>query len=261
MNDLVEVFSDAFVEVLKSFPSHEGRPGLVGGSKPRESVHLSEKKGLHTFFKHLPGQHDQSTHGRRGGERTSQSGDSSFVSGTGRAHYEQFCKLRDKLPADKHAFLSDYDASYLMKSGFQVFISKSGKTGFAIAKDGDLCNLFSTEHRGGAAIKFAKKHGAKKLDCFDGKLVEIYKSHGFTEYKREKNWTLGDPDVVYMHLAGVKAMDTDKYEKEKAKYRRDAMERALAQGITWEQAEAAAVDMFEVEKTVLESEYMGEESE
>jgi len=42
--------------------------------------------------------------------------------------------------------------------------------------------------------------GAKTLDCFDLYLPGWYSKFGFKEYKREANWTEGEPDVVYMRL-------------------------------------------------------------
>lgn len=71
--------------------------------------------------------------------------------------------------------------------------------GFAISENGELTSVFSAiQGKGDTIMKEAIKQGAKHLDCFDGYLPTFYARHGFKEVRREKNWTEGEPDVVYM---------------------------------------------------------------
>jgi hypothetical protein len=96
-------------------------------------------------------------------------------------------------------FVHLYDPSEY--SGMKTFLSADGKSGYAIKPDGDLVSVFSTQKgRGDTIVQEDIKNGAVKLDAFDGYLPTLYKKHGFEELKREKNWTPGGPDVVYMGL-------------------------------------------------------------
>ncbi len=94
-------------------------------------------------------------------------------------------------------------------------VSEDGKTGFGLTKpdkDGvmELFNVFSLERGRGKklmleAIREAKKQGAKKirLDAFEvnsegANLKKFYEKAGFREFRREKNWTDGGTDVIFM---------------------------------------------------------------
>jgi hypothetical protein len=86
---------------------------------------------------------------------------------------------------------------------FKLFMNHDGTVGAAVAPDGDIQSVFNNsgvKGAGAAAIEVAKKLGGKKLDAFDGKLPSIYSKHGFVEEHREKNYSPGGPDVVYMKL-------------------------------------------------------------
>lgn len=83
------------------------------------------------------------------------------------------------------------------------FLSPSRHTGFAISPNGELCSLWSKEGQGRIAVATAILLGARHLNCFDGYLVDFYSKLGFHEYKREPNWTEGQPDVVFMKLGRV----------------------------------------------------------
>ena len=87
-------------------------------------------------------------------------------------------------------------------SKMKTFLHPDKKSGFAVKPDGDIVSLFSTEKgRGDQLVQHAKKVGGNKLDAFEGYLTNsLYPKHGFKETKREKNWTPGKPDVVYMGL-------------------------------------------------------------
>ena len=95
----------------------------------------------------------------------------------------------------------------------KILMINEGKTGCAIAHDGDLQNVYNNSASGEGAkiIQFAIKNGAKKLDCFDNFLPEYYSKFGFKEIRRMKwddnyapeNWDYnkyGRPDVVFMEI-------------------------------------------------------------
>lgn len=79
-------------------------------------------------------------------------------------------------------------------------LSLDGRSGYAVRYDGELIYVFSTvKGRGDALVADAVRVcRANRLDCFDGYLPTLYGRHGFTETRREPNWTPGGPDVVYM---------------------------------------------------------------
>ena len=84
-----------------------------------------------------------------------------------------------------------------------LILRNDGKVGAAVSPEGDVQSVFNNSGEkgaGGAAIEAAKAAGGKTLDAFDVGLPQIYAKHGFVEDHREKNWTPGGPDVVYMKL-------------------------------------------------------------
>lgn len=93
----------------------------------------------------------------------------------------------------------------------RAYLSFDGRTGFFIAEDGTLMNVFNygAPGRGADAVYKAIQYGANKLDCFDGFLKSYYEQFGFREADRipfddkyaPAGWDyarLGRPDVVYM---------------------------------------------------------------
>lgn len=83
--------------------------------------------------------------------------------------------------------------------GCRYFLTEDHFSGFAIRDDGELVYLHSRAYeRGDRLVSAAVALGARRLDCFDGYLVDLYGRHGFIEVAREANWTPGGPDVVYM---------------------------------------------------------------
>jgi hypothetical protein len=109
-----------------------------------------------------------------------------------------FIKSRSK--AKYQYALSHCTANEIIESGKKVYLSPDHLNGFIIDSEGDIQNLFSLNHAGKIVIKEAVRNGGKKLDCFDGFLPLFYKQFGFCEVKRESNWNVGEPDVVYMAL-------------------------------------------------------------
>jgi len=101
--------------------------------------------------------------------------------------------------------------------GMNLFLSDSGKSGFAVKPDGDIVSVFSMEKGSGRSVmEAAIAAGGKKLDAFDTILPEFYGTHGFVEAARIpwndefapdgwdkqtfKKFNNGEPDVVMMVL-------------------------------------------------------------
>jgi len=85
--------------------------------------------------------------------------------------------------------------------GKSLYLLPGYNAGFCIDQSGELSVLFSgSKGQGGNLVRAAIKLGASHLDCFDGYLLLLYKSHGFKVVKREANWFEGGSDVVYMSL-------------------------------------------------------------
>lgn len=83
--------------------------------------------------------------------------------------------------------------------GTTYYLSMNGAIGFAVSGTGELTSVYSAiKGKGDELMIEAIKRGACHLDCFDGYLPKFYAKHGFTEVRREPNWTAGEPDVVYM---------------------------------------------------------------
>jgi len=99
-------------------------------------------------------------------------------------------------------------------ANMRLFLTESGKTGFALKPDGDIVSVFSYEQGGRSAMELAIQSGGRKLDCFDTVLPDFYASHLFSEAGRVKwddsqapgDWDKevfkkfnnGEPDVVMM---------------------------------------------------------------
>lgn len=87
---------------------------------------------------------------------------------------------------------------FINRKGIQFYLHQDTFSGFAI-RHGELLGVFSiVKGRGDELVKSAIENGTEILDCFDGYLPTFYARHGFKEYKREKNWNPGQPEVVYM---------------------------------------------------------------
>ncbi len=89
--------------------------------------------------------------------------------------------------------------------GVKFYLSEDGQSGYGVRSDvcqGGIFNLNSVfsliKGRGRELVKSAIDNKANSLDCFDGFLVDFYKSLGFIEYKRSPNWIEGEADVVFM---------------------------------------------------------------
>ena len=104
--------------------------------------------------------------------------------------------------------------------GMRLFLAEDGSAGFALKPDGDLVSVFAhpdARNRPGgspftAMMALAIEQGAKKCDCFDGFLPNLYANFGFKPVSRQEwnqefapnGWRdkFGTPDVVYLIYQG-----------------------------------------------------------
>ncbi len=142
---------------------HAGRKGMRGGSLPH---------GISDMLSHL----------KEGNPR-------------------DLIKLRGKLPKVIQGDMTQYTVNDIKKEGVKVFVDKGINFGYGL-KGNEIVNLISVKKgMGKVALIHAIREGGKRLDCFDKRgLVQFYEKGGFVEVKREKNWTPGGPDNVYMAL-------------------------------------------------------------
>jgi hypothetical protein len=128
-----------------------------------------------------------------------------------------------------------------------VFLSRDKKSGYCIDPEGDLQNVFSLNHHGSYAVKDAVKNGATTLDCFEGKLPGFYSQFGFAEYRREDNWTLGGPKVIFMKRGTEKKgqeQPKETWDELTRRKRRETVDAWLKAGHTYKEMEDAILDMM-----------------
>lgn len=143
-----------------------------------------------------------------------------------RASVKSFTKaIRRAQLANSNGWMVDAHTKEKYK-GMKLYLSRDGKVGVAIKKDGNVTSLFSMAGRGsnamGSLIPFAVAHGARKLDAFAAKgktnLPSMYarfgaRATGRMEFNPEyapnlwkmkdeafKNDPANHPDVVAMTL-------------------------------------------------------------
>jgi DNA topoisomerase-1 len=97
----------------------------------------------------------------------------------------------------------------------KLFLLHGGKVGGAVTKDGDCINLFNNggpRGSGSDMLRHLIENGGRTLDCFDGRLPQIYGRSGFKAVARVKfndelapdGWDYeqnGRPDIVFMAYA------------------------------------------------------------
>jgi hypothetical protein len=128
------------------------------------------------------------------------------------AALQRFAKDRP----DEAGFITYHSPETMAADGMQTFLSPDGKTGFAVAADGDIRNVFNAGAKGGGAKAVAEAvthYGGKKLDAFDTNLGNFYRDFGFKETQRlpwddqyrPAAWNeakYGKPDVMFMEYGG-----------------------------------------------------------
>ncbi len=119
---------------------------------------------------------------------------------------QEFETIKSKVPQNMKYFLSTYTPEQMKEKGIKTYLTANKTAGVALNGD-EIINLFSLQSgEGKKALIAAIEKGGRRLDCFDKRsgenygLPDYYKKFGFKEVKREKNWTIGEPDIVYMSL-------------------------------------------------------------
>lgn len=87
---------------------------------------------------------------------------------------------RGKVGAGRNGWMVDLHTKSQYK-GMKTYLSRDGKAGVAITKDGDVVSVFNGGSKRGALgslIPFAVAHGGKKLDCYGGGLQNQYAKFG-----------------------------------------------------------------------------------
>jgi hypothetical protein len=98
--------------------------------------------------------------------------------------YKQINKV---IQSDEMAKTNIHPYSVDEYKNMQTFLSKDGKSGYALKPNGELVSVHSVERgRGDDIVRHAVHQGAKKLDAFDinKKLTDLYSRHGFVEKAR-----------------------------------------------------------------------------
>lgn len=118
---------------------------------------------------------------------------------------KEFIKYRDKMPKEFKIFLSQYSNREFKKYKDKLYLATNKQSGFALRNKDEIINLFSLKKgEGQKALTIAIELGGRRLDCLDKKgssnLPKYYNRAGFKEIKREKNWTSGEPDVIFMRI-------------------------------------------------------------
>lgn len=102
---------------------------------------------------------------------------------------------------EENDLIREMTSPFSPSEGRSCYLTSDRLSGFCL-KEGEITHLFSlVSGRGRMLVGEAIAHGGERLDCFDGYLPKLYGQFGFKVYAREKNWTPGGPDVVYMSLS------------------------------------------------------------
>ncbi len=118
------------------------------------------------------------------------------------AYMKQYAaaRLKNPLIAENCATYSELEHVETHEA-VRWFGGRANAQGFGITSTGELVGLFSSvAGAGNDLIKHAIREGATYLDCFDGYLPTLYSKHGFVETRRERNYTDGQPDIIFMEL-------------------------------------------------------------
>lgn len=94
----------------------------------------------------------------------------------------------------------DQDRKY---EGTRTYLSDKGTSGYAIAPDGEVKYVFSTEKgHGRLATRHAVAQGGTHANTFDSPVSKLLESEGWSVYHREPNWEQGKPDVLWLAAPG-----------------------------------------------------------
>ena len=116
-----------------------------------------------------------------------------------RGYFTALESARERHPLIAASTSSPLEIAGVLSLDDIAYLSDDGLSGYVVKASGELVGVFSSvKGRGDALMVSAIANGARRLDCFDGYLPELYARHGFRETDRAENWTPGGPDVVYM---------------------------------------------------------------
>ena len=119
-----------------------------------------------------------------------------------------FKSAKPQRAASVHAYTAQEYA------GAKLFLSDTGKSGFAIMPDGEISSLWSDEGNARVMVDIAIAAGGKHANAFDIGLADLYAGHGLRvvsrvkfdpsqapadwNYEHFKDFNGGRPDVVFM---------------------------------------------------------------
>jgi hypothetical protein len=249
-----QLISDAHVWDGDNDPDEFSKERLAMLDEDEEQVAVAGGKML-PWAKHLPGGHDQSTHGRGGGEGASEGGTSSRYGGwkpgwSEKPDASRFITERNR--STRPGFLSPLEPSDIAQH--DMLLSEDGKVGVGVSPEGDIQNLFNNGGPKGAATEAvleAMNRGGRTLDAFAGHLPGYYAQFGFRETGRMRfnrdfapsNWDYGkhdDPDVVFMALTDTGESDEQLRERVLDREQWSSHERATRYYEDFDQAKADA---------------------
>lgn len=120
-----------------------------------------------------------------------------------------FARALHRVPLRRAGYLEDWPLRVM--AGFTCVLREDKRVGYAVTQDGELTMLFNLAEPGAgmvAVLDAIDRHGAWKLNCFDGYLPAYYRRFGFVEVRRVPwnpklaptywNPEDGTPDVIYM---------------------------------------------------------------
>lgn len=134
--------------------------------------------------------------------------------------YAEFRRNMELVKPEHRLFLDWYSWEEYKSKGIRIFMDKDGYTGFGLTKDNTLVTLWTRADApkgiGKRSIAEAIRQGCTNLECFDGKLPQIYGEFGFQEVARypwnaeyaPKGWLVdkfGKPDYLEMRLVSAEA--------------------------------------------------------
>jgi len=101
--------------------------------------------------------------------------------------FNKFVNSRDtNIPVRWKPWLTTYSEKEYDAMKVKTFLSDDGKSGCAVAPDGDIISVFSGgKGRIKKLINTAIINGGNHLDCIGDKLASLYEEHGFEIYKTE----------------------------------------------------------------------------
>lgn len=140
--------------------------------------------------------------------------------------YQRFIKAMEaQVPKGYEHFVTYYTEEQYREKGARLFLSPSGKSGYALFSSGELASVFSSEHCGEKMLREGVERGGEWLECFEGRLSkELYPRVGFTVTSEMKwddqyapaGWDyarFGRPSVVTMRLVEAAKPSSERIEE------------------------------------------------